>query len=42
MGAVLIYFISTADVVSDYLFPVEYLDDAIAVQVVRNLLSNKY
>ncbi|WP_077603283.1 helix-turn-helix domain-containing protein [Oceanobacillus sojae] len=42
MGAALIYFISTADVVPDYLFPVGYLDDAIAVQVVMNLLSNKY
>ncbi|MFD1414147.1 DUF1232 domain-containing protein [Oceanobacillus jeddahense] len=42
MGAALIYFISTADVIPDYLFPIGYLDDAVAVQVVMNLLSNKY
>ncbi|WP_152654869.1 DUF1232 domain-containing protein [Oceanobacillus sp. CFH 90083] len=42
MGAALIYFISTADVIPDYLFPIGYLDDAIAVQVVMGFLSNKY
>ncbi|WP_080874106.1 helix-turn-helix domain-containing protein [Oceanobacillus timonensis] len=42
MGAALIYFISTADVIPDYLFPVGYLDDAVAVQVVMGFLSNKY
>ncbi|MGX8791438.1 helix-turn-helix domain-containing protein [Oceanobacillus sp. M60] len=41
MGAALIYFISTADVIPDYLFPVGYLDDAVAVQVVMNALANK-
>lgn len=42
MGAALIYFIFTMDVIPDYLFPIGYLDDALAVQVVMSLLSNNY
>ena len=41
MGGVLIYFIISVDVIPDYTFPVGYLDDAIAVKLVLNLLSAK-
>jgi uncharacterized membrane protein YkvA (DUF1232 family)/transcriptional regulator with XRE-family HTH domain len=39
MGAALMYFISPIDVIPDYIFPIGYLDDAIAVKIVLELLS---
>lgn len=41
MGGVLIYFILTMDLVPDYLFPIGFIDDAIAVQTATQLLSQK-
>lgn len=41
MGSALIYFILPVDIIPDYIFPIGYLDDAIAVQIVVNLLSMK-
>ncbi len=41
MGSVLMYFIVSVDVIPDYIFPVGYIDDAMAVQIVRRLLSVK-
>ncbi|MGE8203189.1 DUF1232 domain-containing protein [Heyndrickxia sp. NPDC080065] len=41
MGSALIYFILPVDIIPDYIFPIGYLDDAIAVQIVINLLSKK-
>ncbi|MBU7595239.1 helix-turn-helix domain-containing protein [Metabacillus halosaccharovorans] len=38
MGGVLIYFITAVDVIPDYLFPVGFLDDAIAVKLSMNYL----
>lgn len=34
MGSALLYFVLSADVIPDYVFPIGYLDDAIAVQLV--------
>jgi uncharacterized membrane protein YkvA (DUF1232 family)/DNA-binding Xre family transcriptional regulator len=39
LGGVLLYFILPVDVIPDYIFPVGYLDDAMAVQIVADLLS---
>ncbi|HEY2419830.1 MAG TPA: YkvA family protein, partial [Neobacillus sp.] len=39
IGSALIYFILPVDVIPDYIFPIGYLDDAIAVQLVLNLLT---
>ncbi|MGE8206568.1 DUF1232 domain-containing protein [Heyndrickxia sp. NPDC080065] len=39
IGSALIYFILPVDVIPDYIFPVGYLDDAIAVKLVLNLLT---
>jgi uncharacterized membrane protein YkvA (DUF1232 family) len=39
LGGVLLYFILPVDVIPDYIFPIGYLDDAMAVQIVANLLS---
>lgn len=41
IGSALIYFILPVDVIPDYLFPLGYIDDAMAVQIVTNLLSIK-
>ncbi|WHY84539.1 helix-turn-helix domain-containing protein [Neobacillus novalis] len=38
IGAALLYFILPVDVIPDYIFPIGYLDDAIAVQLVMKLL----
>ncbi|GED15317.1 helix-turn-helix domain-containing protein [Aneurinibacillus migulanus] len=39
MGSALFYFILPVDVIPDYLFPIGYLDDAMAVSIVLNQLS---
>ncbi len=41
IGSALIYFIISVDVIPDYIFPIGYLDDAIAVNLTLNLLSTK-
>ncbi|MGG4267696.1 helix-turn-helix domain-containing protein [Peribacillus simplex] len=41
IGSALIYFIISVDVIPDYIFPIGYLDDAIAVKLVLNSLSTK-
>ncbi|MBD8070134.1 helix-turn-helix domain-containing protein [Bacillus sp. PS06] len=41
IGSGLLYFILTLDAIPDYIFPIGYLDDAIAIQLVINLLSVK-
>ncbi|MGG4264373.1 DUF1232 domain-containing protein [Peribacillus simplex] len=41
LGSALLYFILSADIIPDYLFPFGYLDDAIAVQFVLNRLGKK-
>lgn len=41
IGSGLIYFIVAVDVIPDYIFPVGYIDDAIAVQIVTSFLSVK-
>jgi len=41
IGSALIYFVFSVDVIPDYIFPIGYLDDAIAVKLVLNLLSTK-
>lgn len=41
IGSALIYFILPVDVIPDYIFPIGYIDDASAVQIVTNLLSIK-
>lgn len=38
-GSALLYFILSADIIPDYVFPLGYLDDAIAVQIVTGRLS---
>lgn len=40
IGSVLLYFISPIDVIPDYIFPIGYLDDAIAVQIAVKSLNN--
>jgi len=39
LGSGLLYFISAVDIIPDYLFPIGYVDDAIAVQLVMERLS---
>jgi uncharacterized membrane protein YkvA (DUF1232 family)/plasmid maintenance system antidote protein VapI len=41
IGGALLYFISPVDAIPDYIFPVGYLDDAIVVKLVLDLLSNE-
>jgi uncharacterized membrane protein YkvA (DUF1232 family)/plasmid maintenance system antidote protein VapI len=41
MGSALIYFILSVDVIPDYIFPIGYLDDAVAVQLVLNSLLKR-
>ncbi|GIO07263.1 transcriptional regulator [Brevibacillus reuszeri] len=38
LGSALLYFILSADIIPDYIFPIGYVDDAIAVQLVLNRL----
>ncbi|WP_054949169.1 helix-turn-helix domain-containing protein [Numidum massiliense] len=39
IGSALLYFILTTDIIPDYLFPIGYLDDAFAVQLVSERLE---
>ncbi|MGD8192212.1 DUF1232 domain-containing protein [Brevibacillus ginsengisoli] len=39
LGSALLYFILSTDIIPDYIFPIGYLDDAIAVQLVLNRLA---
>ncbi|MFD0679794.1 MULTISPECIES: DUF1232 domain-containing protein [unclassified Paenibacillus] len=39
IGSALLYFILSTDIIPDYVFPIGYLDDAIAVQIVLNRLA---
>lgn len=39
VGSALIYFIVTVDVIPDYVFPLGYIDDAVAIQLVAKLQS---
>ncbi|MDQ0201667.1 DUF1232 domain-containing protein [Neobacillus ginsengisoli] len=41
MGGALIYFILPIDIIPDYIFPIGYLDDAIVVNLVLDLLSKE-
>ncbi|MDQ0200132.1 DUF1232 domain-containing protein [Neobacillus ginsengisoli] len=41
MGSALLYFILPVDVIPDYIFPIGYLDDAIALQLILGLVSVK-
>lgn len=40
LGSGLLYFISATDIIPDYVFPLGYLDDAIAVQIVMGRLQD--
>ncbi len=40
MGSALLYFIIPIDVIPDYVFPMGYIDDAIAVKITFKLLSS--
>lgn len=42
IGSVLLYFIHMPDVIPDYAFPIGYLDDAIAVTLTVNRLSQEF
>lgn len=39
LGSALLYFILSTDIIPDYIFPIGYLDDAIAVQLVLNRVN---
>ncbi|ULT54483.1 helix-turn-helix domain-containing protein [Neobacillus drentensis] len=41
IGSALIYFIVSVDVIPDYIFPIGYIDDAVAVQIVTKSLTVK-
>lgn len=41
MGAALIYFIVTTDLLPDYLIPIGFLDDAVIVQTISQYMDNK-
>jgi uncharacterized membrane protein YkvA (DUF1232 family)/DNA-binding Xre family transcriptional regulator len=41
MGGALLYFISPVDVIPDYIFPIGYLDDALVVSIVLNILAKR-
>ena len=41
IGSALLYFISSADLIPDYLFPIGYLDDAIVVYLVLDRLEQR-
>ncbi len=38
LGSALLYFILSTDIIPDYLFPIGYLDDAIAVELAKEKL----
>ncbi|EHS57482.1 DUF1232 domain-containing protein [Paenibacillus sp. Aloe-11] len=40
LGSGLLYFVSATDIIPDYVFPLGYLDDAIAVQIVLDRLED--
>lgn len=42
IGSALLYLILTPDVIPDYVFPIGYLDDAIAVSMTVSRLSNDF
>lgn len=42
IGSALLYFILSADVIPDYTFPIGYLDDAIAVNIVASRLPQYF
>ena len=42
LGSVLLYFVLATDVIPDYIFPIGYLDDALAVQIARDRLFRFY
>jgi uncharacterized membrane protein YkvA (DUF1232 family)/DNA-binding Xre family transcriptional regulator len=39
IGGALLYFISPVDIIPDYIFPIGYIDDAMAVQLIADLLN---
>ncbi|EKN65643.1 helix-turn-helix domain-containing protein [Neobacillus bataviensis LMG 21833] len=41
IGSAILYFIVPVDVIPDYIFPVGFIDDAVAVQMIHSLLSVK-
>jgi len=41
IGSALIYFIVSVDVIPDYIFPLGYIDDAMAIQIITNVLKIK-
>ncbi|WP_042166854.1 DUF1232 domain-containing protein [Paenibacillus gorillae] len=41
LGSALLYFILSADIIPDYIFPIGYLDDAIAVHLVLDRLNQQ-
>lgn len=41
LGSALLYFILSTDIIPDYIFPIGYLDDAIAVHLVLGRLNRK-
>jgi uncharacterized membrane protein YkvA (DUF1232 family)/transcriptional regulator with XRE-family HTH domain len=41
IGSALLYFIIPVDVIPDYIFPIGYLDDAIAIQLATNSIVKK-
>ena len=41
MGGALLYFILPIDIIPDYIFPIGYLDDAIAIKISLDLLGKE-
>lgn len=39
LGSGLLYFVLTTDAIPDFMFPIGYLDDAVAIQITRERLS---
>lgn len=40
IGSALLYFVLSTDIIPDYIFPIGYLDDAIAVELVKEKLAH--
>ncbi|WP_242144423.1 MULTISPECIES: DUF1232 domain-containing protein [unclassified Bacillus cereus group] len=40
IGSALLYFVLSTDIIPDYIFPIGYLDDAIAVELVKKKLAH--
>lgn len=40
LGSGLLYFVLATDAIPDFMFPIGYLDDALAIQITRDRLSN--